>query len=87
MKYYYIAVTVRQDRRETVFCKRMNPEPDPGLYSYVVRLIDQDNIISKLSAIGGLIAANICSTKKQAESLVDLWNQTYKTNGEHLFSA
>ena len=87
MNYYYIAVTVRQDRRETVFSKRFNPDPDPGLFSFVIRVSEQDNILSKLSTVGGLISANICSTKKKAESLVDLWNQTYKTNGEHLFSA
>ena len=87
MKYYYIAVTVRQDRRETVFSKRFNPDPDPGLLSFVIRVSEQDNILSKLSTVGGLISANICSTKKKAESLVDLWNQTYKANGEHLFSA
>lgn len=87
MKYYYVAVTVKQDRRETVFAKRFNPDPDPGLFSYVVCLSEQDNILSKLSAIGGLISANVCSTKKLAESLTDLWNETYKANGEHLFYA
>jgi hypothetical protein len=30
--------------------------------------------------IPGITSANICSTKKEAENVVDFWNKCYKTN-------
>ena len=34
----------------------------------------------------GCVAANICETKKQAETIARLWNEAYKKNGIYAFN-
>ena len=85
MKYTYIAVTVKQDRNERIFTGRTNPEENPGFYSYVIKCSENENIVSKLGAIGGLQYANIFQAKKRAAEVVTLWNECHKLNGQYLF--
>ena len=84
-KYYYLAVTVKQDRNESIFTNEPPKEPNPGFYSYVIKCTESDNLKSKLDAIGGLQAVNICPTKKRAAELVEYWNKGFKANGTYLF--
>ena len=70
-KYFYLAVTVQQDRNETIFIDQPRKEPDPAFYSYVVKVSEMDNLKSKLDNIGGLYTVNICPTKKRAVEIVN----------------
>lgn len=85
MANFYIAVTVKQDRNETTFTERTNPEYNPGYYAFVVRCSENDNLLHKLDCIGGLVHANICPTKKRAAEVVQHWNDCYRKNGTYFF--
>ena len=84
--YFYIAVTVKQDRNANIFVPNPTAEPNPGYYAYVVKCSESDNLKSKLDSIGGLLYANIYHTKKRAAEVVNHWNAAYKANGEYLFN-
>lgn len=60
---------------------------DPGgNYAYMVKFTSSDNLKSVLDRIGGLQAANVCATKKEAKDLVEIWNTSYKQNGTYAYS-
>lgn len=78
MKNFYMAVSVWV---ESTFAD------DPGgNYAYIVKFTSSDNLKSVLDRIGGLKAANMCATRKEAKELVDVWNEAFKQNGTHAFS-
>ena len=78
MKNFYMADSVWV---ETVFTD------DPsGNYAYMVKFTSSDNLKSVLDRIGGLKAANLCATKKEAKELVETWNEAFKQNGTYAFS-
>ena len=83
--YIYIAFTAEQDKNSTTFTERKNKEYCPGYYANVLRVSSDDNILSALSAIGGLKAANAFPSKKQAEEIAAFWNDCYKRNKTYLF--
>lgn len=87
MKYFYIAITIKQDRNENIFTGRTPPEYSPGYYSYIIKCTQSENIKCTLEKIGGLISANIYPTKKQAADTVARWNSAYKANNEYLFDS
>lgn len=61
-------------------------EDSGGNYAYMVKFTSSDNLKSVLDRIGGLKAANICATRKEAKELVEIWNEAYKQNGTYAFS-
>lgn len=63
MKYHYIAISTRTNNKNL---------------ASVLRVAESDNLIFSLQ-IPGITSANICSTKKEAENVVDFWNKCYKT--------
>ena len=69
MKNFYVAVQIKEDDK---------------FYAYIVKVSNNDNILSKLN-IKNIITANICQTKKEAESLVKYWNDTHKANNRYMF--
>lgn len=85
MATFYIAVTVKQDRNETILEERKTAEYNPGFYAYVVKCSESDNLKSILERIGGLVHANIFPTKKKASEIASFWNAGYKANGTYLF--
>ena len=85
MSKFYIAVTIQDDRNKNVFGERTHREPNPGYYSYIIPCSESDNLKTRLENIGGLLHANICSTKKRASEIVAAWNTAYKKNGTYLF--
>lgn len=87
MSKIYMAVTVCQDRNETIFKPREKAEYAPGYYSYVLPCKAGENLKFALDCIGGLQVAHLCSTKKEAAELVETWNAAYKANGEYLFDS
>ena len=64
MKYHYIAISTLINGKN---------------FASVLRVSKSDNLLFSLQ-IPGITAANICSTKKEAENVVDFWNKCYKTN-------
>ena len=70
MKNNYIAVQIKENEK---------------FYAYIVEVSESDNLISKLK-IKNIITANICKSKKEAESIVNLWNECSKVNGNYLFN-
>ncbi len=64
MKYHYIAISTRTNGKN---------------FASVLRVSDADNLIFSLQ-IPGITSANICSTKKEAEKVVEFWNKCYKKN-------
>ena len=85
MKYFYIVVTVQQDRNENIFTPRETDEINPGFYAYLIKCTESDNLKSVLERVGGLLHANIYPTKKKAAAVVEAWNSSYKANGTYLF--
>lgn len=49
-------------------------------FAYVLKVTTADNLIARLN-IKGIISANICSTRKEAKELVNVWNQGFKEKG------
>lgn len=77
MKNFYMAVYVK-----TVSEMTNSPE---GYCAYRVKFSSGDNLKSVLDRIGGLKAANMCATKKEADELVKMWNETFKENGVYAY--
>ena len=69
MKNYYIAVQIKEDNK---------------FYAYAIKVNTSDNILSKLE-VNNIVVANLCDTKKKAQELVSLWNESFKNNGTYLF--
>ena len=69
MKNTYIAISIQENEKN---------------YAYAIKVNESENLLSKLK-IKGITHANICSTKKQAEKVVNYWNECYKNNGTNLF--
>lgn len=65
MSKIYMAVTIKQDRNESIFEPNTNKEYNPGYYSYVVPCKAGENLKFALDCIGGLQVAHLCSTKKR----------------------
>ncbi len=85
MKHYYLAVTVKGDKNESIFTEEPAKEPNPGYYAYVVKCSESDNLKCVLERIGGLLHANIAPSKKAACEWVTEWNNAYRANGTYLF--
>ena len=64
MKYHYIAISTRTNNKNL---------------ASVLRVSESDNLILSLQ-IPGITSANICSSKKEAENVVNFWNKCYKKN-------
>lgn len=71
MKNFYIAVQVKENDK---------------YYAYVNRVSSSDNIVSKLQ-IPNIITANICQSRKEAESWVQCWNDGNKANNRYMFES
>ena len=65
----YIAITVSENRK---------------YYSYMIKHNNSNNLLN-VAKIKGILFANICDTKKEAERIVEQWNESYKQNGTYMF--
>ena len=65
----YIAVTVSENGK---------------YYSYMIKHHNSNNLLN-IAKIKGILHANICDTKKEAERIVEQWNESYKQNGTYMF--
>lgn len=83
MKYFYIAVIVKQDTHESVFTPRADHVCDFKYYGDVVRCSECQDVAAVLRHIGGLESAYICASSKQAAATVKLWNESFKEHGRY----
>ena len=67
----YIAVTVSENGK---------------YYAYMIKHNNSNNLLN-IASIKGILHANICDTKKEAERIVEQWNESYKQNGTYMFDA
>lgn len=65
----YIAVTVSENEK---------------YYSYMIKHHNSNNLLN-VAKIKGILSANICDTKKEAERIVKQWNESYKQNETYMF--
>ena len=65
----YIAITVSENKK---------------YYSYMIKHNNSNNLLN-VAKIKGILSANICDTKKEAERIVEQWNESYKQNGIYMF--
>ena len=65
----YIAITVSENKK---------------YYSYMIKHNNSNNLLN-VAKIKGILSANICDTKKEAERIVEQWNESYKQNGTYMF--
>lgn len=59
-------------------------EENGKYYAYMIKHHNSNNLLSVLN-IKGILHANICDTKKEAERIVEQWNESYKQNGTYMF--
>lgn len=51
----------------------------------MLRVSNQDNILHVLNMYAGMMHANICNSKREADAVARAWNESYKRNGTALF--
>lgn len=69
MKNYYIAVQIKEDDK---------------FYAYAIKVLNNDNLLSKLN-VKNIITANICQSRKEAELIINSWNAIYKADNRYMF--
>lgn len=69
MKNFYIAVQIKEDDK---------------FYAYAIKVASYDNVLSKLE-IPNIMTANICQSRKEAESWIKCWNDTWKADNRYMF--
>lgn len=79
MKNFYIVIVVKLQKNLDINFKG-------GYHAYMIQLQTNDNIKSVLDKIEGLQSANICKTKKQAQEIINQWNDNFKKNNVHAFN-
>lgn len=59
--------------------------PDGKLYASASPFTTCDNLAWQFDPAAGTVTANICETKKQAETIAAMLNETYKRNGTYAY--
>jgi hypothetical protein len=80
-KYFYIVFAAKAG---TLF--EIYKDDQEKYYADIMRVSTQTNIASYLDNIGGLLHANICQSKKQAQEIKNAWNEAYKHNGTYIYA-
>lgn len=68
MKWYHLAITKENE--------------NGGMCAYTQSFNESNNLLSIMEGLPKeAIFVHLCSTKKQANAIVDEWNESYKTQG------
>lgn len=62
-----------------------NYYPEESYVAFAVSTSGYNNLVSLLDSIGGLVTANVCNSRKEAEEIARAWNETYKNNGTYFY--
>lgn len=60
--------------------------PEKSYVSFAVSVSGNENLVSVLESIAGLISANVCTSRKEAEAIAAAWNETYEKNGTFYYN-
>ena len=60
--------------------------PENSFVAFAVSASGCDNLVCVLDHIGGLVSANVCSSRREAEEIARAWNETYKKNGTYFYN-
>lgn len=59
--------------------------PEESYVAFAVSTSGCNNLVSLLDSIGGLVTANVCNSRKEAEEIARAWNETFKKNGTYFY--
>ena len=59
--------------------------PEESYVAFAVSTSGCNDLVSLLDSIGGLVTANVCNSRKEAEEIARAWNETYKKNGTYFY--
>ena len=59
--------------------------PEKSCVAFAVSVSGYENLVAALARIGGLVTANVCHSRKEAEEIARAWNETYKKNGIYFY--
>lgn len=59
--------------------------PEKSYGAFAVSTSGCNDLVSLLDSIGGLVTANVCNSRKEAEEIARAWNETYKKNGTYFY--
>ena len=59
--------------------------PEESYVAFAVSTSGCNDLVSLLDSIGGLVTANVCNSRKEAEEIARAWNETYKKNGTYCY--
>lgn len=59
--------------------------PEKSYVAFAVSVSGSDNLVHALDIIGGLVSANVCNSRKEAEEIARAWNETFKKNGTYFY--
>ena len=62
-----------------------NYYPEESYVAFAVSTSGCNDLVSFLDSIGGLVTANVCNSRKEAEEIARAWNETYKKNGTYFY--
>lgn len=62
----------------------INQEIDGLYYAYVETVKGSENLLGFMERLKDAISVNAVKTRKEAENIAYMWNQTYKENGTNL---
>lgn len=74
----------------SITCKDENGktkgDPEESYVAFAVSASGCENLVWVLDHIGGLVSANVCNSRKEAEEIARAWNETYKKNGTYFYN-
>lgn len=59
--------------------------PEESYVAFAVSTSGCNNLVSLLDSIGGLVTANVCNSRKEADEIARAWNETFKKNGTYFY--
>lgn len=62
-----------------------NVYPENSYLAFALSVPACNNLVSELSRISGIMTANVCASRKEAEEIAEDWNWQYRQNGTYCF--
>ena len=60
--------------------------PDGKLYAVASPFSTSKNLAWEFDPAHGTVTANICETKKRAQEIAAVWNESFRKNGTYAYS-
>ena len=69
---------------EHIFYYVISEQIEGKNYAYAETIKGTENLVSHIKRLENVICVNAVKTRKEAEHIAYMWNQTYKENGTNL---